>query len=240
MSLRINTLVRKIPHIILALIGLFLLGCIVKVAIWEHIYYSEKEGSTRHAVEEVGVSAPESVELDETEIPNDKIYAHPAAPDKPRYLMGAFMNRTMGENAKVRIFEVGLTSSGAMGTRASIFDAAWYRNSGKPGNGGTLLINGHNGGPSKDGIFKDLHLVKIGDIISIERGDGEIFNYAVHEIKILPLTEANQHMSNMMKSPIPGVESLSLISCTGEWSQQQRTYLSRAMVRATLVENTEQ
>jgi hypothetical protein len=44
-------------------------------------------------------------------------------------------------------------------------------------------------------------------------------------------------MSTMLKSPVPGKESLSLISCTGEWSQSQRTYLSRAMIRAVLVEN---
>jgi len=239
MSLRINTLVRKIPQIILIIIGFFLLGCLAKVAVWEHLYYSEKEGSIRQPAQEVGITTPDQDEVDESEVTAGQVLEHRVAPDKPRYISGSFMDRTMGKNVLARVVEVGLTPSGAMATRASIFDVAWFRNSGKPGQGGTMLMNGHNGGPSKDGIFKDLPLIKIGDIVTIERGDGAIFDYAVYEVKILSIEQANKYMSTMMQSPVPGRESLSLISCTGEWSQQRRTYLSRVMVRAVLVENVD-
>ena len=236
MSLRINTLIRKIPQIILIIIGLFLFGCLIKVIVWEHFYYKEKEGSIRPPASEVGITTPEPEAVDETPVTETQIKNHLVAPDKPRFISGTFMDRTMGKGVPARIFEVGLTPSGAMATRANIFDVAWYRDSAKPGQGGTLLMNGHNGGPSKDGVFKDLHLIKIGDIITIERGDGAIFNYSVHDTKILRLDQANAYMPTMLKSPIPGRESLSLISCTGDWSQQQHTYLSRIMVRAVLVE----
>jgi LPXTG-site transpeptidase (sortase) family protein len=237
MSLRINNLVRKIPHILFGLVVIFLVGCLIKVAVWEHLYYQEKEGSPRQSLEEVGVGTPETEEVDETEITQQEIYIHTVAPDRPRYIYSSILNRTMGVDVPARVFGVGLTPAGAMKTRASIFDVAWYQNSGKPGQGGVILMNGHNGGPNKDGVFKDLHLIKNGAIITIERGDGEIFNYEVRDVKILPLAEANAYMATMMKSPIQGKESLSLISCTGEWSQQQRTYLSRIMVRAVLVDN---
>ena len=237
MSLRINSLVRRIPHIIVGLIVLFLVGCLVKVAIWEHVYYSEKEGSTRHSIVEVGVTAPDVQEVDETEVTTEQVKAHTVPSDHPRYLIGTFMNKTMGVNAKVNIFDVGLTSSGAMATRASIFEIAWYRDSSKPGYGGTVLINGHNSGPTKRGVFDYLQDVKKGDIITIERGDGLLFDYEVYDIESLLIAEANAYMPNMMQSPVPGKESLSLISCTGEWSQNQRTHLSRIMVRAVLVEN---
>jgi len=233
MSLRINSLVRQIPQIILGLLILFLVGCLIKVAIWEHYYYDNKEGSVRTPVEQVGINAPDAEEVDETDVTEEDIRVHTVAPDKPRYLMAAFM----GNHTKARIREVGLTSSGAMGTLANILDVGWYRSSSKPGQGGTLLMNAHNGGPTKVGIFKYLDQVQIGDRLTIERGDGAIFNYEVYESKILPIAEADNYMATMQTSPVTGKESLSLISCTGEWSQQQRTYLSRAMVRAVLVEN---
>jgi len=191
------------------------------------------EGSKRSPIVEVGVTAPDQDEVDETPVTDYDIQNHTVAPDEPRYLMAAFL----GAGTKARIRSVGLTRDNAMDTLASIFDAAWYRNSGKPGSGGTILINGHNGGPTKIGIFKYLNLVKPGEIITVERGDGAIFQYEVYESKILLLPDANAHMSAMMHSPVPGKESLSLISCTGEWSQQRRTYLSRAMVRAVLIED---
>ena len=233
MSLRINTLVRKIPHILLALLGIFLVACLVKVAIWEHYYYSEKEGTPRNQPTQLGdVDTSDRDNIDETEITEEQIFEYTVEPNKPRYLMANFM----GKNTKARVREVGLTKDGAMATLASIFDVAWYRDSGKPGEGGTVVMNAHNGGPTKTGIFKHLDLVQPGDIITIERGDGAIFKYEAIENKILPLDKANANMANMLKSPIAGRESLSLISCTGEWSQQQRTYLSRTMVRAVLVE----
>jgi len=232
MSLRINSLVRKIPHIILVVFALLFVGCLVKVTVWERNYYDEKEGSARASVGQGGANASGPEEVDETEVTEEEVRAYTVAPDKPRYLMAAFM----GQDTKARIREVGLTPSGAMATLASIFDVGWYRNSSKPGQGGTLLMNAHNGGPTKIGIFKYLDQVQVGDRLTIERGDGATFDYEVYESKILPLAEANSYMSAMQTSPVPGRESLSLISCTGEWSQQQRTYLSRAMVRAVLVE----
>ena len=41
-------------------------------------------------------------------------------------------------------------------------------------------------------------------------------------------------MTTAFTSPVPGTEALTLISCVGEWSQVQQTYLSRQFVRAVL------
>ena len=70
----------------------------------------------------------------------------------------------------------------------------------------------------------------------MERGDGQVFRYSVIENKTIPLSESNDYMAIAMMSPMRGVESLTLISCTGEWSQAQSTYLARQFVRAILVE----
>ena len=94
----------------------------------------------------------------------------------------------------------------------------------------------HNGGPHVQGVFKDLPSLAEGDIITVERGDGQMFRYSVVENKAIPLSESNDYMAIAMKTPMPGKESITLISCTGEWSQAQGTYLSRQFTRAILVE----
>ena len=43
-------------------------------------------------------------------------------------------------------------------------------------------------------------------------------------------------MDKMMTPIISGKEGLSIITCTGDWSQVQQTYLSRQFLRATIVE----
>ena len=99
-----------------------------------------------------------------------------------------------------------------------------------------MIIDGHNGGPHVHGVFKDLPELSEGDIIVIERGDGLKYSYKVYENKEVLLSDADRYMSTAIKSPIPGKESVTLITCSGEWSQQRGTYLSRQFVRAVIIE----
>ena len=231
MSLRINVIVGKLPKILFwALLCILAIG-IVKVAIWEYFYYLNQEGTKRYSIQEVGMFSPDPEEVDETAITPEQLVAHTVATDKPRYLSIPAIGVV-----DARIKEVGLTAEGAMATIANIFDVGWYRLSGKPGQIDTMLVNGHNGGPTKSGVFKQLDRLVAGDLIIVERGDGIKFEYKVIDKKILPLDQADAYMSTMQKSPVPGKASISLISCAGDWSQSQRTYLSRAMVRAAIIE----
>jgi LPXTG-site transpeptidase (sortase) family protein len=139
--------------------------------------------------------------------------------------------------SKSRILPMGINVSGELDTPRNIFDVGWYEGSGKPGQGGTLMIDGHNGGPHVHGVFKDLPKLVNGDVIKIERGDGEVFEYQVVENIAVPLDEANSYMVTAANTPVEGKESVTLISCTVEWSQQQGTYLSRQFTRAIIVED---
>jgi len=82
------------------------------------------------------------------------------------------------------------------------------------------------------GVFKNLHLLEKGDLIQIEMGDGTKYQYQVYDNLTVGLDEANQKMRSLQVSPIQGVGSISLITCTGEWSDLQKTYLSRQFLRA--------
>ena len=224
--IKINFNIKKhLPKIIAGVIVLAIAGIFTKAAIWEKQYIAAKSGTERSAPLEVH---PEGGVSDErvTEVKPTESDYHVAA-DQPRFLS---IEKLGIKNA--RIIGVGVRNDGAMGTPYNIYDVGWYVHSGKPGTGGTLLMNGHNGGPTMSGVFKKLPTIQKGDIIEVERGDGAHFKYSVVETFIVPLAEADKHMEKAQESPQAGTESLSLITCTGEWSQPRRTYLSRQFLRA--------
>lgn len=211
----------------LGLVVVLIAGFFLRVAIWENDYYARMEGSERATAVE---TEPEE-ELVEVEPTETEVAEWTVAPDRPRYLtiekLGVY---------KARVIPMGINSRGELSTPNNIFDVGWYESSGKPGHGGTMLIDGHNGGPNVLGVFKNLPSLENGDVIEVERGDGVVFRYAVVENVPVPLAESDIYMNTAMHSPEQGRESLTLISCTGEWSQSQGTYLSRQFTRAVLVE----
>jgi len=117
-------------------------------------------------------------------------------------------------------------------------DTGWYTKSATPGSGvGAVVIDGHNGGISRNGIFAGLDKLKKGDQISIERGDGKRFTYEVYDVRDMPLEWVNKAgMKEMMYSVEPDKEGLSLITCSGRWVPKDKVFDRRILVRATIVE----
>ena len=190
-----------------AVLAVLLAAFLVRVLIFEHNYYNEKEGSERHPVEIIEGEEP----LVEVAPTPTEVKEYIVAPDRPRYLSIEKLKIN-----KARVLPMGVNTKGELDTPRNIFDVGWYEASGKPGLGGTMIIDGHNGGPR---VY----------------GDGLIFKYAVKENVEIPLSEADAYMTTAARSPEPGKESLTLITCTGAWGGE--TYLSRQFTRAVLVEN---
>ena len=211
-------------------ITIVFLTFLIRVATFENSYYGEKEGSERVVVETQAVEEQE--ELIEVPPTEEEVHEYIVAADRPRYLT---IDKLGIINA--RILPMGVNAKGALETPNNIFDVGWYEGSGKPGQGGTSIIDGHNGGPHVHGVFKDLPALAYGDTIKIERGDGLIYKYKVVENKTVLLSESDAYMSTAARTPEVGKESVTLISCTGEWSQSQMTYLSRQFTRAVLIES---
>ena len=227
MSLKIEFDWKKcIKWVAIGALGLFVLIFFVKVATFEDDYYRRMEGSER--AEQVTI---EDETLDETDITDEVLSEYTTPASYPKFLKISNLGIE-----KARILPVGVNARGELGTPVSIFDVGWYEASGTPGSGKTVVLDGHNGGPTKEGIFKKLPTLVRGDIIEITRGDDETFRYEVVENDIISLEAADEYMSlKALRSPESGRESVTLITCTGEWSQDKRTYLSRQFVRALLV-----
>ena len=229
MSLKISVSPKIIiKWLICSIFAILLLVFLIRVAVWEDAYYREKEGSER---EEVAITTGPEEDLIEVPPTEEEVEEYVVGPKRPRYLT---IEKLGIYNA--RILPMGINSKGELNTPNNIFDVGWYEASYAPGEGGTMVLDGHNGGPHVHGVFKDLPDLSEGDIVQVERGDGVFYRYRVVENVTVPLVEADNYMSKALKSPVAGKESVTLISCTGEWSQTQKTYLSRQFTRAILVE----
>lgn len=205
-----------------------------RVAIWEHNYLSAMEGSDRDTPATNGTSGviyDGGDDVDETEPTETEIANYVVAPNMPRY----FSIPSLGI-INARIAEVGLRSDGSVDVPRNAYMIGWYNGSVLPGANGTALLDAH-GGDLGNGIFRNLPRVQIGAEINIEMGDGRLFTYKVVDTATRPLdgeNNADSYMSTALTSPQPGVASLTLITCTGEWSQLRQTYLDRFFARAVL------
>lgn len=167
--------------------------------------------------------------VDEAPIPRAAIDNYRVPATHPRYISIPALNVT-----KARVVAVGLTKGNALDTPRSISDTAWYTKSAYPGQGdGTVLIDGHNGGISRNGIFFNLDKLKSGDEITIERGDGKQFKYAVVENRTETLKDANATGMTRLLTPYdPTKEGLGLVTCAGNWVPSKHVFDKRILVRA--------
>lgn len=176
------------------------------------------------------VSAADNT-INEEKVTKDQVNSYTVEPTNPRYIRIP----TIGL-VEARILQVGVTPNNMLDVPKNLDDTGWYAKSAKPGSGaGAVLIDGHNGGITRNGIFSRIDKLKPGDEISIERGDGKKFTYSVYDVRDMPLDWVNKKgMQEMMQSVDPEKEGLSLITCSGKWIPKQKVFDRRVLVRAVL------
>lgn len=176
-----------------------------------------------------------SHEVDETEVTQEKKEDYQVPnPSFPRYLSIPSL-----KISNARIVQIGtIKNTGQLDSPKSIYDAGWYTKSGLPGAGkGAVLIDGHNGGPTKGGIFENLGSLSKGSEIIIERGDGQRITYQVVDNREMSVEDINNEsnplgMKTMLNSMDPKKEGLNMITCVGDWDYSKNTFNKRVMLRA--------
>lgn len=132
------------------------------------------------------------------------------------------------------IQKVGIDQHQAVTAPNNVHLAGWFIDSVKPGESGLSIIDGHVSGRSADGIFKKLPEVKNDDEIVITMGGGGVFVYKVFATKTVP----NDQAAKVLFEQNPSVtHQLNLITCTGRYDANTRTYADRAIVYARLVQD---
>lgn len=197
------------------------------------IYYAYQWFTTgsQPPIVSLPASALADTSVDETPVTEDQKTDYTVPATNPRYISIPALNI-----AKARVQNVGLTKNNILDTPANISDAAWYNKSATPGQGyGAVLIDGHNGGVTRNGIFAGLDKLKTGDEIIIERGDGEKVTYTVAENKTESIQDANTTgMKRLMTPYDTSKEGLGLITCAGKWVPRDRVFDKRILVRAVV------
>lgn len=146
------------------------------------------------------------------------------SPDLPRLLTIEKIN------VSARIRRVGVSSANVLNAPANIFDAGWYDGSAKPGENGTVVLDGHVSGPTMHGIFYSIGTLKAGDKISIERGDGKSFTYSVTGTQVFDNDKVD--MSKVVTSSVPGKSGLNIMTCAGRFNVRTNQFEQRVVVFA--------
>ncbi len=129
-----------------------------------------------------------------------------------------------------RVVRTTVKANNQIGSPSNIFDAAWYDGSAKPGEGGTVLIDGHVSGPTQPGVFYKLNKLQVGSELEIERGDGKRISYSVVAKKVYDADKVD--MGAVFNSAKPGQPALNIITCTGSVDETGEHFTQRLVVFA--------
>jgi sortase (surface protein transpeptidase) len=132
--------------------------------------------------------------------------------------------------------ELGAVTDGVMMDPSGPWVVSWYEPLGKIGEGGNVVMAGHvdywNVGPA---VFWDVRYLPEGDIITVVGEDGKNYEYAVQWTQSYM---ADQLTPEVIQGEIvgdTGQETLTLITCGGEFNPETGEYNQRWVVRANLI-----
>ena len=132
--------------------------------------------------------------------------------------------------------ELGTVTDGAMQDPSGPWVVSWYEPLGKVGEGGNVVMAGHvdywNVGPA---VFWDVRYLPEGDIIRVVGEDGKSYEYAVQWIQPYMAEELTPEVIQNDIVGDTGEETLTLITCGGEFNPDTGEYNQRWVVRANLI-----
>lgn len=110
---------------------------------------------------------------------------------------------------------------------------AWYTDSARLGEGGTMLLAGHVDWVGRRAAFRELDMLRQGDDVWVSDSAGLTVHYRVTETGWYP--EDSPALQHLMVSPGWGPPTLTLVTCGGPFDLASRHYLDRLVVRAERV-----
>ncbi len=173
-----------------------------------------------------GQSGSNEVPTDRTLVATTSVDVHTAVPeihaDVPRTLSIPSLN------INAPIIQVGITLAGAMATPKSFKEVGWYKYGVMPGERGSAVIAGHvNNGLGLSGVFTDLSKLKVGDSVEVIDVSGNVLSFEVEKTVLYDYKTADT--SGIFSSTDDAVR-LNLITCDGDWIQNEKTYDKRLVV----------
>jgi len=135
-------------------------------------------------------------------------------------------------NVDAQVEQVGLTPAGAMDVPEKLSRAAWYRLGTRPGAPGSAVIAGHHSHrASVPAVFDNLIGLGVGDLVYVQDDRGYSLTFSVREIKTYGRDERAWEVFNRQDG-----RYLNLITCSGTWDDDQKTYDQRLVVFCSCVD----
>ena len=206
----------QIPKFLIAL-GLLILvsGLFKGYSQYTENKHIEKQNMIR------GISPPSTKKISSNEFSS---YTVPA--NKPRYIFIPSIN------VKAIVRPLGLTNNNQIQSPANVYDAGWFNKSSLPGKSGAMLIDGHISSWTSKGIFYNLKLLKNGQTIIVEEGNGIKINYKVIQSKTYNASSVD--MQALLNPVNPNKPGLNLITCTGNVIKGTSEFNKRLVISAEL------
>jgi LPXTG-site transpeptidase (sortase) family protein len=164
---------------------------------------------------------------DETPVAPSAIDTYKVAPSMPRVLSIPKIK------LRARIMPMDVNPDNSLQAPINVFDAGWYSGSAKPGEPGAALIDGHASGMTRMGLFAYLDTLTKGDKVEVETGSGKKYIYEVVMVEKVERTSVDMKSLLTPYQNIP--QGLNLITCTGKYLKNEKTYDHRATVYTKLI-----
>jgi sortase (surface protein transpeptidase) len=150
------------------------------------------------------------------------------APELPVQLMIP----SIGVSTTVQLVGLADDNTGAMGVPDTFTDVGWYKYGPRPGMVGSAVIAGHfNGKDTPEAVFYDLRELAIGDTVTVTDENGVSLIFQVVKMR----TYAYDEPADAVFVSTDGKVRLNLITCGGNWLQNENLYDQRTVVFTELV-----
>lgn len=127
---------------------------------------------------------------------------------------------------------VGINEKGLMATPGNFTDVGWYKYGAVPGFVGSAVMDGHvDNALALDGVFKRLGDLQVGDEIFVDTASSTQLRFVVEEVALYKASEVPAERLFNAKD----AARLNLITCAGDWAEDQEGYDKRLVVYARLV-----
>jgi LPXTG-site transpeptidase (sortase) family protein len=178
-----------------------------------------------YIIQHAGVPAGHIVATESTDAPSEQPVpdSYSVPEDKPLSIQ---LPTIMAEGF---IQQVGVDKDNQMVVPSNVNMAGWYTKGSLPGDAGISIIDGHVHGLYAKGIFYNLGKLKTNETFTVTYGDKSVRKFKVKKVQTVSTKEADTALFVRYKT-IP--KQLNLITCTGRFDKDSKTFDSRVIVVA--------
>ena len=126
---------------------------------------------------------------------------------------GRILIEAIGVSADVEV--VGLAADGTLGIPTDVATVGWFAGSSRPGEMGPAVMVGHLDSLDGPAVFARLSQLRVGDLITVENGDGSAPAFTVSAVSRHP---KRSFPTQAVYGPTPDAE-LHLITCGGRYDR---------------------